>query len=162
MRLFTRNVYDWTERFPLIAEALKGLKAATCLIDGEAVTCNETGLAEFEGLGSRRGDVHLCAFDLLELDGRDLRSEPLTERRRLLGRLVRKPQCGLVLNAQFEHEGPLVFEHACLLGFEGIVSKRKSSRYDPAARAIGSRSRTLQRRPDRRRLGEAKVAVTKT
>ena len=129
VRLFTRNGYDWTERFPLIVEALDELKATTCLIDGEAVTCNETGLAEFEGLGSRRGDVHLCAFDLLELDGRDLRSEPLTERRRLLGRLVRKPRCGLVLNAQFEHEGPLVFEHACLLGFEGIVSKRKSSRY---------------------------------
>jgi bifunctional non-homologous end joining protein LigD len=73
--------------------------------------------------------VHLCAFDLLELDGRDLRLEPLTERRRLLARLIRKPRCGLVLNAQYEHDGPLVFEHACLLGCEGIVSKRKDSRY---------------------------------
>ena len=83
----------------------------------------------FEGLRSRRGDVHLCAFDLLELDGRDLRLEPLKERRRLLARLIRKPRCGLVLNAQYEHDGPLVFEHACLLGCEGIVSKRKDSRY---------------------------------
>ena len=48
---------------------------------------------------------------------------------RLLARLVRKPRSGLVLNAQFEHDGPLVFEHACLLGCEGIVSKRKYSRY---------------------------------
>jgi bifunctional non-homologous end joining protein LigD len=108
---------------------LNAIKATTCLIDGEAVTCNETGLAEFEGLRSRRGDVHLCAFDLIELDGRDLRLEPLTERCRMLGRLIRKPRCGLVLNAQFEHDGPLVFEHACLLGCEGIVSKRKDSRY---------------------------------
>jgi len=129
VRLFTRNGHDWTERFPLIAEALNALKATTCLIDGEAVTCDETGLAEFEGPRSRRGDVHLCAFDLLELDGRDLRLEPLTTRRRVLARLIRKPQCGLVLNEQYEHDGPLVFEHACLLGCEGIVSKRKSSRY---------------------------------
>ena len=129
VRLFTRNGHDWTERFPLVFEALNALKATTCLIDGEAVACNETGLAEFEGLRSRRGDVHLCAFDLLELDGRDLRLEPLTKRRGLLARLVRKPRSGLVLNAVFEQDGPLVFEHACLLGCEGIVSKRKHSRY---------------------------------
>jgi bifunctional non-homologous end joining protein LigD len=129
VRLFTRNGHDWTERFPLIVEALNALKATTCLIDGEAVTCNETGLAEFEGLRSHRGDVHLCAFDLVELDGQDLRLEPLVERRRLLAKLVRKPRCGLVLNAQFDHDGALVFEHACLLGCEGIVSKRKDSRY---------------------------------
>jgi len=126
VRLFTRNGNDWTERFPLIVEALKALKATTCLIDGEAVTCNEDGLAEFEGLRSRRGDVHLCAF---ELDGWDLRTQPLTERRQTLARLIRKPRCGLVLNEQFQHDGPLVFEHACSLGCEGIVSKRKTSRY---------------------------------
>jgi bifunctional non-homologous end joining protein LigD len=129
VRLFTRNGHDWTERFPLIVEALSTLKVTTCLLDGEAVTCNETGLAEFEVLRSRRGDVHLCAFDLLELDGRDLRLEPLAKRRGLLTRLVRKARCGLVLNAQFEQDGPLVFENACLLGCEGIVSKRKTSRY---------------------------------
>jgi bifunctional non-homologous end joining protein LigD len=129
VRLFTRNGRDWTERLPLIVEALSALKVTTCLIDGEAVACTETGLAEFEHLRDRRGDVHLCAFDLLEIDGRDLRLEHLAERRRLLARLVRKPRSGLVLNAVFEQEGPLVFEHACLLGCEGIVSKRKHSRY---------------------------------
>ena len=129
VRLFTRNGHDWSERFPLIVEALYELKATTCLLDGEAITCTEAGLAEFEGLRSRRGDVHFCAFDLLELDGQDLRLEPLLERRRLLAQLVRKPRSGLVLNAQFEQDGPLVFEHACLLGCEGIVSKRKNSRY---------------------------------
>jgi bifunctional non-homologous end joining protein LigD len=118
-----------TERFPLIFEALSALKVTTCLIDGEAVACTETGLAEFEFLRARRGDVHLCAFDLLELDGRDLRLEHFAKRRRLLAPLVRKPRSGLVLNAVFEQEGPLVFEHACLLGCEGIVSKRKHSRY---------------------------------
>ena len=84
VRLFTRNGNDWSERFPLIVEALNAIKATTCLIDGEAVTCSEAGLADFDGLRNRRGDVHLCAFDLVELDGRDLRLEPLTPRRRLL------------------------------------------------------------------------------
>jgi len=93
------------------------------LLDGEAVTCSEAGLADFDWLRNRRGDVHLCAFDLVELDGRDLRLEPLTTRRRLLARLIRKPRWELVLNALFEQDGPLVFEHACLLGCEGIVSK---------------------------------------
>src|SRR5215470_12943490 len=129
VRLFTRNGHNWTERFPLIVEALNELKVTTCLIDGEAVTCNDSGLAEFNALRGRRGDVHLCAFDLVELDGRDLRFQPLAERRRLLAKLVRKPRPGLVLNAQFDEDGPLVFEHACLLGCEGIVSKRKNSRY---------------------------------
>jgi bifunctional non-homologous end joining protein LigD len=102
VRLFTRNGHDWTERFPLIVEALYSLKATTW---------------------------HLCAFDLVELDGRDLRLEPLTSRRTRLARLIRKPRAGLVLNEIFEHDGPLVFEHACVLGCEGIVSKRKGSRY---------------------------------
>src|SRR5262249_57440953 len=69
VRLFTRNGHDWTERFPL---ALNGLKVATCLIDGEAVACDDSGLAEFNALRGRRGDVHLCAFDLVELDRPDL------------------------------------------------------------------------------------------
>jgi bifunctional non-homologous end joining protein LigD len=65
--LFIRNGHDLTERFRLIVEALNALKATTCLIDGEAVTCTEAGLADCDGLRNRRGDVHLCAFDLLEL-----------------------------------------------------------------------------------------------
>jgi bifunctional non-homologous end joining protein LigD len=75
VRLFTRNGHDWTGRFPLIARAALSLKAASCLIDGEAVACDNDGLPVFEKLRSRRADAHvfLSAFDLLELDGRDLR-----------------------------------------------------------------------------------------
>jgi ATP dependent DNA ligase-like protein len=114
----------------------------------------------------RRGDVHLCAFDLLELDGRDLRLEPLVERRRLLAKLIRKPLCGLVLNEQFDHDGALVFEHACLLGCEGIVSKRKDSRYRSGRShhwvKIKNPSGTSRYARDRRGLGQAAVAVKRT
>ena len=79
----------------------------------------------------RRHDrqVALCAFDLLELDGRDLRRTPFEERKCALARLVGKPRPGIMLNATFEDSGDIVFKHACALGCEGIVSKRLGSRY---------------------------------
>jgi len=73
VRLTTRNGNDFTDRFPFIAMALKSLPVRSCVIDGEAIVCNENGLAVFElirGHGSKTSAV-LCAFDLLELDGRD-------------------------------------------------------------------------------------------
>jgi bifunctional non-homologous end joining protein LigD len=79
VRLFTRNGHDWTGRFPLIARAALSLKAASCLIDGEAVACDDNGLPVFDRLRYRRDDrrVFLYAFDLIELDGDDLRREPI-------------------------------------------------------------------------------------
>ena len=78
VRLFTRNGHDWTERFPLIAMAAAALKVRSVLLDGEAVACDDNGLPCFERLRHRRQDaaVFLFAFDLLELDGADLRREP--------------------------------------------------------------------------------------
>jgi ATP-dependent DNA ligase len=82
-RLFTRNGYDWTERFPLIRAGMAALKVRSCLIDGEAVCCEEDGVPSFQALRRRRNDsaVFLYAFDLLELDGVDLRPLPLEARR---------------------------------------------------------------------------------
>jgi ATP-dependent DNA ligase len=79
VRLLTRNGHDWSARFPLIVQAVGALRARSCLIDGEAITYDDDGLASFELLRGRRHDrqVALCAFDLLELDGRDLRHIPL-------------------------------------------------------------------------------------
>src|SRR5215813_5693034 len=78
VRLLTRNGIDWSGRFPLIAAAAGDLKVRSCLIDGEAVACDGDGLSSFDRLRYRRQDgaVFLYAFDLLELDGRDLRREP--------------------------------------------------------------------------------------
>jgi bifunctional non-homologous end joining protein LigD len=131
VRLLTRNAHDWAQRYPAIVEAVDRLKARSCLIDGEAVVCDEHGLAVFERLRHQRGgrDVFLFAFDLLELDGQDLRREPLETRKATLASLVRGSVPGLRLNEHLTHPGDLVFRHACKMGLEGIVSKRLGSRY---------------------------------
>ena len=81
VRLITRNGNDFTSRFPSIASAVAALPARSCLIDGEAILCDNNGLAIFDlirGHGSKASTV-LCAFDLIELDGRDLRRRPIEE-----------------------------------------------------------------------------------
>jgi bifunctional non-homologous end joining protein LigD len=83
VRLITRNGNDFTSRFPFIAMAVSKLPVRSCLIDGEAIVCDEGGLAVFDlirGHGSKASAV-LCAFDLLELDGKDLRRQPIEIRK---------------------------------------------------------------------------------
>src|SRR3954465_7436115 len=77
IRLITRRGNDWSARFPLVVEAVNHLKVRSCLIDGEVVCCDEHGLARFDVLRRRRNEVDafLYAFDLLELNGADLRHE---------------------------------------------------------------------------------------
>src|SRR5215813_14301444 len=99
VRLLTRNGHDWGPRYPLIVEAVAALRVRSCLIDGEAVCCDDNGLAVFAKLRQRRNDqrVLLRAFDLLELDGKDLRREPLERRKVLLMRLLAKAPVGCKL-----------------------------------------------------------------
>jgi ATP-dependent DNA ligase len=115
VRLFTRNGHDWTGRFPLIARAALSLKAVSCLIDGEAVACDDNGLPIFDRLRYRRDDrrVFLYAFDLIELDGDDLRREPIERRKAALARLLRHAKAGLLLNEHIDEPGDVVFRHAC-------------------------------------------------
>jgi bifunctional non-homologous end joining protein LigD len=131
VRLFTRNGHDWTGRFPLIARAALSLKAASCLIDGEAVCCDNNGVSNFNRIRYRRhdGDVFLYAFDLIELNGDDMRTKPLERRKVLLIRLLTKASAGLQVNDHIVEPGDVVFRHACQVGFEGIVSKRLGSPY---------------------------------
>jgi bifunctional non-homologous end joining protein LigD len=131
VRLITRHGNDFTDRFPLIASAVAALPARSCLIDGEAIVCDENGLAVFElirGHGSKTSAV-LCAFDLLELDGKDWRRRPIEERKGLLAKLLHDSDLSIVLNKHFEEDGATVFREACRLGCEGIVSKRLGSIY---------------------------------
>jgi bifunctional non-homologous end joining protein LigD len=131
VRLLTRNGIDWTTRFPLISEAAAALRVKYFLIDGEAVCCDGEGMPVFDRLRYRRDDRHvfLYAFDLLQLDSRDLRREPIEDRKAELAKLLRHAKSGLQLNAHISEPGDIVFRHACKLGLEGIVSKRLGSPY---------------------------------
>jgi bifunctional non-homologous end joining protein LigD len=131
VRLNTRHGNDFTSHFPFIAMAVKALPIRSCLIDGEAIVTNGDGLAVFELIRrARHGEkAVLCAFDLIELDGQDLRRLPIEQRKAKLAKLVRGPHPGIVLNEHYDGDGEIVFHHACKLGCEGIVSKRLGSPY---------------------------------
>jgi bifunctional non-homologous end joining protein LigD len=131
IRLITRAGNDFSRRFPFIAMAVGKLPVRSCLIDGEAIVCNEHGLAVFELIrrhGAIASAVH-CAFDLLELDGKDLRREPIERRKALLAKLLKGSHLSIVLNECFGEDGAIVYREACKLGCEGIVSKRLGSTY---------------------------------
>jgi bifunctional non-homologous end joining protein LigD len=133
VRLYSRPGNDLTSRFPLMVETLSHLSARSCTIDGEAVACGDDGIADFERIRYRRYDhtVFLYAFDLIELNNEDLRRETLEKRKAALARLLLSGGgIGVRLNEHLEHEdGALIFHHACRMGLEGIVSKRKGSPY---------------------------------
>jgi bifunctional non-homologous end joining protein LigD len=100
IKLYSRPGNDLTRRFPLIVEALERLRASTCILDGEAVACGEDGIALFELIRHwRNGDTaFLYAFDLIELNGNDLRPQPLERRRATLARLLSRSPSGIQLN----------------------------------------------------------------
>jgi bifunctional non-homologous end joining protein LigD len=131
VRLLTRNGHDWSDRYPLIFASAGAVKARSFLLDGEAVACDDNGMPVFDRLRYRRAEpsVFLYAFDLLEIDGRDLRREPFEARKAALAKLLRKASAALVLNEHLAQSGEVVFRHACKLGLEGIVSRRLGSPY---------------------------------
>jgi bifunctional non-homologous end joining protein LigD len=131
VRLITRAGNEFSHRFPFIATAVSKLPVRSCLIDGEAIVCDENGLAVFD-LIRRHGALAsavLYAFDLLALDGRDLRREPIEKRKALLAKLLKGSHLSIALNEDFEEDGASVYSAAWQLGCEGIVSKRLGSPY---------------------------------
>lgn len=131
VRLWTRQAVDYTERFQAIADAVRALPVEACILDGEAVAYSDTGY-DFHALRSKLAAKCACmiAFDMMSLDGEDLRERPLQERRkRLKALLSRRGRPALMYSTEIHGEGGEVFAHACALGLEGIVSKRLGSRY---------------------------------
>jgi ATP-dependent DNA ligase len=131
VRLYTRNAYDWTARLPAIASGAERIKAKSFTIDGEAVVLGPDGLSRFDEL-RRRSAAHaaiLYAFDLIEHDGEDLRDRPYLDRKATLARLLRGTDTHILFNEHVAGDGPTVFEHACRLGAEGIVSKKVDGTY---------------------------------
>jgi bifunctional non-homologous end joining protein LigD len=131
VRLFTRNGYDFTARFPKIAAAVAALPVRSCVVDGEAIVVDRQGLSVFELLLHRHHDhtAVLSAFDLIELDGYDLRQQPLEHRTGSLADLLDSANDGIAFNKHFAGDGMAIFKQACALGCEGIVSKRLGSAY---------------------------------
>jgi bifunctional non-homologous end joining protein LigD len=131
VRLYSRPGNDLTYRFPLIVETLASLRSRSCIIDGEAVACDEDGVSLFNCVRYRHHDesIFLYAFDLIELNGDDLRPDPLEGRKATLGIILAKAGPGIRCNEHMDGDGETVFRHACKLGLEGIVSKRKDSAY---------------------------------
>jgi bifunctional non-homologous end joining protein LigD len=99
--------------------------------NGEAVACDDNGVTSFNRVHYRYHDesIFLYAFDLIELNGGDLRRDPLERRKATLEIILAKAGAGMQFNEHTDGDGETVFRHACKLGLDGIVSKRKDSAY---------------------------------
>jgi bifunctional non-homologous end joining protein LigD len=136
VKLLTRSGLDWTPRFPGIAQALNGLSAASAILDGEAVIEDEAGISSFSALQDALSDHRPAAqaifqvFDLLYLDGYDLRGATLDGRKGFLASLLAAFGGGPVrYSDHMIGNGQAMLENACRLGLEGIVSKRRDKPY---------------------------------
>jgi ATP-dependent DNA ligase len=120
--------------YPWIVEAALRNRTSSFVIDGEAVLLGVDGISDFNGLHSRKHDdeVQLYAFDVLALDGEDLRKFPLHLRKTNLARLLaRRPEGIFVSDFEQGAIGPDLFRQACKFGLEGLVSKRRDRPYRP-------------------------------
>ena len=136
VRLLTRGGLDWTDKFgKAVAAAFAALPVKTALLDGELVVENASGVSTFsmlqDELSEGRSDrFRYYAFDLLHLDGFDLREAKLADRKALLRALIGEGSDGLLrMSGHFDESGGVVFRHACQLGLEGVVSKLRDSPY---------------------------------
>lgn len=135
VKLVTRKGLDWTARMPDIAEAARGLDVESAILDGEAVVLNEHGVSNFADLQAvfyegRQKYITYFAFDLLHFNGHNLRGLPLRERKKILSDvLADSAETPLRFSDAIHGDGPLVYQHACSLGAEGIVSKLASAPY---------------------------------
>lgn len=150
MRLISRSRHDWSAEFPELLREAEKLPVKRALLDGEVCVLDERGLPDFGRLQNfrvdRRGLVYF-AFDLLELEGADLRKEPLIERRRRLEPLL--PSGGLLrFSVAFDQPPLTLLREITKLGGEGIVSKRAKSVYTPGERSEAWRKVKCTRRHD--------------
>jgi bifunctional non-homologous end joining protein LigD len=131
IKVFTRRGNDWTKRFRKIANDAWHISAGSAIIDGEVVAPSEDGTTDFSVLQNElKGTstkIVLVAFDLLYLDGYDLRGLPLRQRKALLKKLI--VDTAVQFSESFEVDGREMYAHACKVGLEGVVSKVADSHY---------------------------------
>ncbi len=132
-RMYTRSGKDWTQKFAPIADALRELKVSSAVLDGEIVAQDAQGRSSFQLLQSSlkdgRSPLTYYVFDILELDGRDLRDEPLKRRKEILRRVLKGAPAAIRYSEDVEGQGDRVLAQACRLGLEGIVSKEADKPY---------------------------------
>ncbi|MHC2576534.1 bifunctional non-homologous end joining protein LigD [Bradyrhizobium diazoefficiens] len=131
VKVFTRRGHDWTNRFKKVADDAWHIKAGSAIVDGELVVPAADGTTDFSVLQNelkgRSSSIVLVAFDLLYLNGRDLRKLPLFQRKAELKKII--DGTAIQFSESFEIEGREMFAHACKVGLEGVVSKVRDSVY---------------------------------
>ena len=135
--LWTRGGLDWTRKFSSVATGAGRIAARNFVIDGEVISADKTGAANFSDLQAdiakgRLDRMVYYAFDLLYLDGYDLRAARLIERKRILAQLLKADPADItpvLLSDHFEDDGPLMFTKSCEMGLEGIISKLRDAPY---------------------------------
>lgn len=134
VRLITRSGLDWTKKYPLVAAAARKLQVKDALLDGEIVWLDEEGHSNFQGLQNALMEKHsdrlvYYVFDLLHLNGKDLRELPLVARKEVLKELLGKKSSKLLYSEHWQSGGERMYREACRLRLEGIVSKRAEGAY---------------------------------
>jgi bifunctional non-homologous end joining protein LigD len=165
VRLFTRRGHDWTDRFQLIAQSVAKLGVRECVLDGEACVVDNHGrpsfakLQEWLGGGSPGALLAYAVFDVLWLDGRDRRGDPIEARREILARMLDGQPAPLSLSRSVAGDVPDLLRAAKQAGLEGLVAKKKGSTY-----ASGRAGTWLKIRFDRRQdcaiIGYVPMAAT--
>jgi len=134
-KLITRRGHDWTHRMSAIAEALAEIPANNLVVDGEVIAPDVEGRGNFSALEAALGDggqshtMLFYLFDVLHLDGFDLRAAPLIDRKRVLAGLLEGIKPPIVYSEHMEVDGSVMLEHACKLDLEGVVSKLRDAPY---------------------------------
>ena len=135
--LSSRRQKSFAQTFPEVQAALASLRCKSAVVDGEVVAVNAEGRPSFQALQktkNRTAEIRFYVFDLLELDGKDLRMQPLTRRRRALEKILPPP--GVVrLSPELPADPAALMDQAAAQGFEGIVAKKRASIYEEGERS---------------------------
>lgn len=134
VKLLSKSGLDWAWRFPFIVETALKMKQQRFIIDGEITVLDVQGVSDFNALHSNRhnDEAQLYAFDMVAIDGDDLRDAPLFDRKARLAKLLRgRPEGIFIAPYEAGEIGPGLFDAACRMGLEGLVSKHRERRYRP-------------------------------
>jgi len=133
VRLWARTTSDYSKAFTRIRDAVAALPVDIAVLDGEAILLRPDNTSDFDNPRSRQGQAEavLVAYDLMQLDGQEVRPKPLEVRRKRIGKLLSRSnkamRQGIQLSEAITGDGAAIFRHACGLGLEGIVSRRIGS-----------------------------------